>query len=304
MKTFFAALLTLSIAGSAVADDYIVIVFDNSGSMNDYMRKERSKSRLQVAQDALVSVLSKVPDSTHVGILTFSGWIYDIQKVDHAAAEAAVRKVRANTATPLYEFIRKGATRLLKERQDHQNVGSYKLLVVTDGQASDPALNDISTFSDGTAKPGVLADVLNRGIIVDAIGLDMTEQHALSTQINGVYMRGDNPSSLEKALAQSVAEVGFGQSSDASNEAFREISELPDGFVAAALKGLTSFPNHPIGEKAPIEVVAPDGSVTMQSGDVAPVAANDGGWGLGTAFVIFSGAVFLVLIFIFFAGRS
>lgn len=303
MKTLFAALLTLMMAGSALADDYVVIVFDNSGSMNDTIRSV-GKTRMEVAQDALVGVLSKLPDTTKVGILTFSGWIYDIQTVNRPVLEKAIRDTRANTGTPLYEFIRQGATRLLKERQDHGNVGSYKLLVVTDGQANDPDLNKATTFTDGSTRPGVLQDVLNRGITVDAIGLDMGEQHALATQINGAYMRGDDPASLEKAIAKSVAEVGFGQSQDASNEAFREIAELPDEFVISALKGLTSFPNQPIGEKPPVEVVGPDGSVTMQPNPAnTPAVAEGGGSSLGMIALLFCGGAFALFIIIAVAAR-
>jgi hypothetical protein len=159
---------------------------------------------------------------------------------------------------------------LLQERESQGNLGSYKLLVVTDGAASDDNLNVERTFADGSAKPGVLRDVLNRGVVIDAIGLDMADKHALSTQINGVYMRGDDPNSLSKAIAKSVAEVGFGSTQDASDEAFKEISELPEEFVLASLKGLTTFANQPIGEKPPLEVKQADGT-TM----VVPNPANE-----------------------------
>jgi hypothetical protein len=252
MKTF-ALLFVLCLSSVAYADDHIVIVFDTSGSMDT--RMSGGKTRMKTAQDALVGVLSKVPDSTKVGILSFGGWIYDLQPVDRPKLEKAIHATRAGGGTPLYEYIAIGATRLLKERQNQGNVGSYKLLIVTDGLAGDSGLNSNSRFKDGSTKPGVLRDVLNRGIVVDAIGLDMPGDHPLSKEINGAYMRGDDPNSLSKAIAKSVAEVGFGGSKDASDEAFREIADLPEGFVMATLKGLTTFTNQPIGEKPPVEVI-------------------------------------------------
>ena len=271
MKYLLTILILCGMAGLASADDNIVIVFDTSGSMSDSMSKSGVRTtRMQVAQDALVSVLTKVPKSTKVGVLTFGGWVYDLQTVDQAKLEAAIRSTRPGGGTPLYQYISLGATRLLKERENQNNAGSYKLLVVTDGLAGDNGLNDDSTFGDGSAKPGVLKDILNRGIVVDAIGLDMASKHPLSTQINGAYMRGDDPGSLSKAIAKSVAEVGFGSTQDASDEAFKEISELPEDFVLASLKGLTTFANQPIGEKPPVEVTQPDGT-TM----VVPNPANN-----------------------------
>jgi uncharacterized protein YegL len=278
MKNIIAVFLTaIAITNSVVADDHVVIVLDTSGSMADQMSV--GKSRMEVAQDALVNVLSKVPDTTKVGILTFNGWVYDLQPVDRTKLEKAIRATRPSGGTPLYQYIGSGATRLLKERQDQNNVGSYKLLVVTDGAASDNWLNEDGEFNDNTLKPGVLRDILNRGVIVDAIGLDLADKHALSTQINGVYMRGDDPTSLTKALAKSVAEVGFGGTQDASDAAFKEISDLPESFVMASLKGLTTFSNHPIGEMAPVEEVQADGTVIMKPNPVQ-VASNGSGFGI------------------------
>lgn len=262
MKTKLAFLFLFLISGVS-ADDNIVIVFDTSGSMSDSMRGANGKSRMKVAQDALVNVLSKVPNSTKVGVLTFENWIYDIQPVDRSKLESAIRSTSPSGGTPLYQYISDGATRLLKERENQGNIGSYKLLVVTDGAAGDDGLNMQSTFGDGSTKPGVLQDIMNRGIVIDAIGLDMSNDHALSTQINGVYMKGNDPNSLSKAIAKSVAEVGFGGTQDASEEAFREISELPNDFVLASLKGLTTFANQPIGQKPSMEVSQVDGSTLI-----------------------------------------
>src|SRR5690606_10784662 len=117
------------------------------------------------------------------------------------------------------------ATKLLEERQQQGNSGYYKLLIVTDGQASDDYLNKEDTYNDGTIKPGVLSDIIGRNIIVDVIALDMDEDHDLMKLNNGLDMRGDDPISLISSIQKSIAEVGFGNQKDTSEEAFELLGE-------------------------------------------------------------------------------
>ena len=241
---FLTAFLLCCVTTIAQADDYVVIVFDTSASMGERMTS--GKTRMDTAQTALHSVLGSIPQSTKVGIISFNGWVYDLQTVDRVKLNAAIDSLKPYGGTPLYQYIALGATRLLQERNNQNNVGSYKLLVVTDGAAGDAALNSDGRFPNGAVKPGVLKDILNRGVVIDAIGLDLGQDHALAKQINGKYMRGDDGKSLTKAIAKSVAEVGFGGANDTSEEAFQEVADLPNDFVLSTLKGLTTFPNHPI----------------------------------------------------------
>lgn len=300
MRRFAFLCVFLALAGIARADDSIVIVLDTSGSMGDYMRTAR-KSKMEVAQDALVDVLSKVPDTTKVGILTFDGWIYDIGKVDRSSLETAIRQTRPGGGTPLYEFMRAGATRLLQEREKQLNVGFYKLLVISDGEAGDNDLNQDSQFPDGSTRPGVLADILSRNLTVDTIALDMADDHPLQHLINGTYMRGDDPASLKKAVSQAVAEVGFGDNKDASVEAFADIADLPVAAVKPILAGLTTFPNYPIGEKAPVAVVRADGTVGYEAapGNIPVAAPATGGMSGGTVCLIVLGIAVGAIILAF-----
>ena len=187
----------------------------------------------------------------------------------------------------------------INKRQKRGNVGSYKLLVVSDGEAGDQVLNRASQHRDGSPKPGVLEDVKSRGIIIDAIGLDMQKDHPLSKEINGKYMRGDDPASLAKAIQSAVAEVGFAGPKDASEEAFQIVQELPETFTTSALKGLTIFANQPIGEK----YVAPQPPVTktsmvepQQDGRQLQPQVQDGNI---TGLICFSAFVAMALIAIF-----
>lgn len=241
-KIIAALLFSLCLSTPSFADDYIVVVFDTSGSMSKVMDQAK-ETRIKAAQNALISVLTKVPASTNVGIVTFTGWAYDLQPVNRDKLQIAIQNTRPDGGTPLYKFIKKGADRLLEERKKQVGVGSYKLLVVTDGEADDSELN-----RDSTSRYGILNDVISRGIIVDAIGLEMGNGHSLRTKINGTYMAGNDPDSIQKSLSKLVSEVGFDSKDGVNQEAFDVINQMPESFTKASITGLTEFSNQPIGE--------------------------------------------------------
>ena len=298
MRRFLLAMLAICGLTSGVrADDYIVVVFDTSGSMGEYMRTAR-QTRMTVAQNALVEVLTQVPDTTKVGVVTFNGWIYDLAPVDRGRLEKAIRDATAGGGTPLYQFMKTGADRLLEERAKNVNVGSYKLLVVTDGEASDNNLNNDGSFSDGGFRPGVLRDIVSRGITVDAIGLEMGDGHSLKNMINGRYMRGDDPASLKQSLSKAVAEVGFNGNDALSESAFAEVGNLPEVFVKSSIKGLTEYRNHPIGERPMVKVILEDGRVVEQPEKGDPAVANEGGVTWWMVALIILGVVFVTLLVI------
>ena len=275
IKYFFSLCLVFFLTPVILADDYIVIVFDTSGSMQQQMRAVR-KSRLIVAQDALISTLNKLPATTKVGILTFNGWSYDLGPIDKQRITDCVRGFNANGGTPLYDYIAKGTTRLLEERKKNNNVGSYKLLVVTDGEAGDLSLNQDSKFDDNTIKPGVINDVKNRGIIIDVIGLEVADNYSLKDKINGTYMKGDDPDSIEQSLTKSIAEVKLDVKDSASKEMFEITSNLPESFVKSSIIGLTQLQNHPIGTKPPKVIVEQDGTIKYETSN--EVAESSGLW--------------------------
>jgi len=187
----------------------MVILFDNSGSMDQPLSKGRHQ-KLAVAKEALINVLKTLPEDRGilVGIVTFDGWAYELGPVDHAKLEGTVRDIRPSSAgTPLYQHMALSATELirLKKRNLRYGGGEYKLLVVTDGEAThdDELLNQDRQLPDGKVRRGVLKNIINAGVIVDAIGVDMQDAHPLATQINGAYTCGDDLKSLSEALDKS-----------------------------------------------------------------------------------------------------
>lgn len=255
MKTFklFAVALTFALAAllepnaqeqpmqTAESHDNVVIVLDASGSMKQNMRGT-NMNKMDAAKTALKAVLQNISESTHIGLLVFSSknlkndWAYPLGPLEQSQLLKAIESPLPNRGTPLGEYIKIGADRLLKARGEQYGYGSYRLLIVTDGDANDPNLVDKYT-------PQVLA----RGITMDVIGVDMDKDHTLATMAHS-YRRANDPDSLEQAIREVFAELSADSGTFAMDEAFELIAPLPLESAAAALQALSTSGNAPIGE--------------------------------------------------------
>lgn len=243
---FLAAFFPIQAEGSVFEDDVyidnIIIVLDASGSMNSKMHHSH-ESKMKVAKAALIDVLRHVPDSTHIGLLVFSGrgfddeWVYPLGPRDDVKLTEAINKPIGRGGTPLGEYIKKGADRLLEARTKQHGYGSYRLLIVTDGAAGDPDLVDAYT-----------PEVIARGITMDVIGVNMAGDHTLATKVHS-YRRGNDPESLKQAIAEVFAEVsGTGDGGVAEEEAFAILQSIPGELALSMLESLTGIGNFPIGK--------------------------------------------------------
>ncbi|MBN1880266.1 VWA domain-containing protein [bacterium] len=249
-------------------DHNVVIVLDASGSMNTKMHSG-DMTRMQAAKNAILDVLRQIPGNTQVGILVFSArnvqadWIYPLGPVDVDRLIEVVNRPYPGGSTPLGKYIKKGADALLARRAEQFGYGTYRLIVVTDGEAGDQNLVD-----------RYIPDVLSRGIIVDAIGLDMKQDHTLATRVNS-YRRADDPHALTLALESVFAEIDSDVSDGTPDEAFEEIAALPDDIAWAMLTALSSGGNQPIGEPpgaSPAESSASTSS--FENGAAGPSASS------------------------------
>jgi hypothetical protein len=236
---FFAAALTAGFArAEPMGRDFVVILLDGSGSMSKTMG---GAVKMDAAKRAIAEVLKTVPASTQVGLLVFNdnpryeGWIYPLGPRDDEKLLAALQPIRASGGTPLGQYIKRGADRLLEERQKQLGYGTYRLLVVTDGEATDGNLTDLYA-------PAILA----RGISLDVIGVDMKSDHALATRSSS-YRRANDPAALRKAIAEVLAEVGAGDRDMAPEAGFELLAGLPDAMVPGILDALDNPENAPIG---------------------------------------------------------
>lgn len=227
---------------ASLTSDNIVIVLDASGSMSGTMSGTATR-KMDAAKSALTAALEQIPESTKIGLLVFSSantkeqWLYPLGKLDRVALLAAIQQPQPGGGTPLGEYIKKAADRLISQRQKQYNYGSYRLLVVTDGEASDSELVD-----------RYVPEAIKRGLRIDAIGVDMAATHTLAKKVHS-YRKANDPQSLKQAVADVFAEVGgSGDSDPAGPSAFNEIAALPDQTASALLNALSEPVNTPLGE--------------------------------------------------------
>jgi len=223
------------------AQDNVVIVLDASGSMGGQMAGSRV-SKMDAAKTALKEVLRQLPESTQVGLLVFSGrnvnneWVYPLGPRRDAELLQAIDRPLPDGGTPLGAYIKKGADRLLEVRAQQFGYGTFRLLVVTDGEANDASLVERYT-----------PEVIARGITVDVIGVNMEQDHTLATRVHS-YRRANDPESLRRAVADVFAEVAQPRTDVAGEDAFSLIASIPTETAAAAIQALAVSGNEPIGK--------------------------------------------------------
>lgn len=255
----------------------VVVVLDASGSMGNSMHGA-SMTKMDVAKKALIQVMRKVQPDTHVGLLVFSSanlsddWAYPLGPLDPEKLKAAVQRPLPGGKTPLGRYIKKGADRLLAKRTEQFGYGTYRLLIVTDGEADDQQQVD-----------HYVPEVMTRGIVMDVIGVDMSSRHTLSTKVH-TYRRADDPEALTRALIEVFAEVGGDRDTDAAGEeAFDQIAPIPMEMAQAMLKALSSIDNTPIGQGMTASPAAkpPQHPAPQPPSTVAPPAPPPGADGPG-----------------------
>ena len=240
-QAFFVAIILAALiqsrAYSDVYNDNVVVVLDASGSMQHDMS---GMVKMDAAKKAIGEVLKTVPETTQIGLLVFSGrnkpddWVFPLGRRDDQALLAALRPIGANGNTPLGAYMKKGADRLLEEREKQLGYGTYRLLIVTDGEATDQDLVDTYT-------PGLLA----KGIIMDVIGVAMQHDHVLANSAHS-YRRADDAASLRKAIADVLGEVSASDDQHAGEEAFAIIAPLPEAMAMSMIHTLATSDNSPI----------------------------------------------------------
>jgi hypothetical protein len=226
---------------SSTVSPVVVIVLDDSGSMRDKMRTDQGKEpRMQVAQRALKKLVEQLPDNTQLGLLLMNGarneggWLVPLAPLEKGKTIALIDQVRADGGTPLGRSMKTAMDQLLAARTS-KPIGDYRLIVVTDGEATDA--NVLNQF---------LPEIVARGIVVDAIGVDMKSDHTLASKSH-TYRRANDAASFESALVEIFAESSQSQLDDGGSSDFDLIAGLPDEFASEALAALSSMANQPIG---------------------------------------------------------
>lgn len=234
---------SLTMIQTATAELNVVVVLDDSGSMANELRRQSGVSKIQAAKTALKSVLEQLSPEARVGIVLLNGrrqrdrWIVPLGPVDNDDLFLALDQVQARGGTPLGKFMKVAADELLKQRAADY-YGEYRLLIVTDGEATDASL--VKRY---------LPDILSRGLTVDVIGVDMSADHSLATKVHS-YRRADDPEALTQALREVFAETSQDSAADDEND-FELLASIPSEIAAAALAALAESGNHAIGQRPP-----------------------------------------------------
>ncbi|TWT29729.1 vWA domain-containing protein [Blastopirellula retiformator] len=241
-RLLLAAILTagsLIQASAALAADNlnVVVILDNSGSMQEGMNS--GGPRIAAAKTALQKVLDQTPDSAKVGVYLLNpgrkgNWLIPLGPVDKSAINDAVSSLRADGGTPLGKSMKSAADALLKLREE-QRYGDYKLLIVSDGEATDANLVE-----------RYLPEIQARGLLVDVIGVDMAREHSLATRTS-TYRNASDPASLEQAISAVVLGESGADASDAGESDFELLASFPSEMAAESLNALTTLANDPVG---------------------------------------------------------
>ena len=242
LSSLVLGLLVFTPASAQEAVDNVVIVLDGSGSMAGRLPGS-NMDKMTAAKAALKQVLKSVSENTHIGLLAFSAkgveadWLYPLGPRDDAKLMQAIDRPQPGGATPLGAYMKKGTDRLLQERAKQFGYGTFRLLVVTDGEASDQDLVERYT-----------PEVMARGIKVDVIGVAMNQRHTLATRVHS-YRSANDPVSLQRAIAEVFGEIGGSGDDVAGAEAFAELKPIPAEIAQAMMQALSSSGNQPIGEQ-------------------------------------------------------
>lgn len=276
-------------ATSNVYHDNVVMVVDASGSMN-YNWSGTDNKKMDIAKDAMKTVLATVAENTQIGIVVFgrvsNEWVYPLGAKNVTAINDAIDSIRSGGGTPLGTYIKKGADALIEQRQKQFGYGSYRLLIVTDG--------DANSGSETSKMKKYTAEIIARGINVDVIGVDMGSEHALARIVGDHYRAADNPAALTKAITEVFAEVS--QTSDGGKADF-ELLEGLDPMLAKQMIGALAKPqNHPIGENRPKSNAQ---SSAADWGDSSAVASK-----FNPMWILGFGGLVIVIIIVVHVGRG
>jgi Ca-activated chloride channel family protein len=178
-------------------------IFDGSGSMAEALTRQctgdrRFGSRLEGAKWAVEQFLPLVPRDVNLGL-----WIFDAdgnrERVplgpdNHRVFLTEVRKTRASGNTPLTESIEQGVKRLVQQRDQQLGYGEFRLIVVTDGQAT------------GRPLPQAVNYAREQRIPIYTIGLCIGEKHELR-KYSVSYRAADSIEALKRGLEETLAET-------------------------------------------------------------------------------------------------
>lgn len=179
----------------------LYFIFDGSGSMDERpggncTGDQSFKKKLPGAKWAVNEFMKTVPIDMNIGLYVFDSngrrEVVSLGARNHDKFTEAVDLIESGRGTPLKESIIFGTDQLIKQYKKQLGYGSYRLVVVTDGEA------------EGIPRAVQYAD--KHGIPIYAIGLCIGEKHPLRTLVRS-YQAADNFQDLAGKLEEVLAEA-------------------------------------------------------------------------------------------------
>ena len=177
-------------------------VFDGSGSMkyrpkNAAKDADRTGRKIDGAKWAVHEFLKKVPDDVNLGLYVFDG-NGKREKVPLGPSNrtqflAAIDAIQAGGNTPLGDAIGRGSKALWKQYNKQLGYGEYRLIVITDGDATDYLPSGVNQAKE-------------HKIPIYTIGFDMDQDHELRKHSIS-YRSADSAAEVEQALEEAAAEL-------------------------------------------------------------------------------------------------
>jgi Ca-activated chloride channel homolog len=178
-------------------------IFDGSGSMAESLNQQcqgdkQFATRLAGAKWAVEQFMPQVPPDVNLGL-----WVFDFhgneERVPLGPGNrerflAEVQKTVAGRNTPLTESIEQGVNRLVRQREGQLGYGEFRLVVVTDGEAT------------GRPLPKAVLYARERQIPIYTIGLCLGEQHELR-KYSVSYRAANSMEALKAGLEETLAET-------------------------------------------------------------------------------------------------
>ena len=195
------------LAGSGTANlaRNFYFVLDGSGSRGEAPATKCSgaarssyATKLEAARWAIGEFLGQVPADDRLGLYVFDrGGQREVVPLGTGNREQflkAVNAVYAAGGTPLAEAIITGVNRLAAQRDQQLGYGDFRLVVVTDGEATGRRLEDGTAYA------------LAKRVPIYTIGFCVGQTHALFRH-SVAYRAANSPAELRRGLEETLGEL-------------------------------------------------------------------------------------------------
>jgi uncharacterized protein with von Willebrand factor type A (vWA) domain len=168
------------------------IILDGSGSMTG--------EKLAVAKVALKKFISLIPSGSNIALTVFDrNGNYERSSFGSTRAKISsdIDRVAAGGNTPLGKSIEIAGNTLGKQAKKQLGYGEYNLVIITDGQATDPNRMDRAVKKILKKSP----------IVIHTIGFHIGKGHPLNQPGKIYYKTAKNFDELSKGLEEVLAEI-------------------------------------------------------------------------------------------------